>query len=388
MARIALFDYFVTPNNPAGSCNLRMLQHLCEEHEFTVFSADFENPAPQRITWVQIPAPSRPLALLFVVFHLLSPFYYLAHRLRHRKRFDLVVTVEAYSAVGDVAYSHFCHRAYLRNQWHTVDSTGGRRFLRWLDHRLRSLLEPVIYRRVRKIVVPSRGLARDLGSEFPGQAHKVVLLANPVDVERMAPPADFDRTAFRRELGLQPEDVVLVFTALGHFERKGLPRLLDALARLPDERLKLLVVGGAADLVALYRKRAAALGLGERVVLTGWRQDVRPYLWAADALAFPSSYEVFSLTVHEAAAAGLPILATPLYGVEEFLRPGENGILLQCSTEGVVQGLESLVALSPAARRQFGRQAQLDVQRNATRHFIDSWRDFYRTHSGGAGAVR
>ncbi|WP_211322024.1 hypothetical protein, partial [Brockia lithotrophica] len=113
--RIAIFDYKIIPTNPIGSCHLRMLARLCEEHEFTVFAVEFENPCPERIRFVRIPVPTRPLALLFMTYHLVAPLAYLWYRLRIGARFDLVQIVESNLFFGDVSYAHFCHRAYLRD---------------------------------------------------------------------------------------------------------------------------------------------------------------------------------------------------------------------------------------------------------------------------------
>ena len=44
--KIALFDYIVTPDNAIGKCNRAIVGGLCDEHDFTVFSVEFENPAP------------------------------------------------------------------------------------------------------------------------------------------------------------------------------------------------------------------------------------------------------------------------------------------------------------------------------------------------------
>lgn len=77
LRKIAIFDYKIIPTNPIGGCHLRMMQGLCHEHDFTVFAVEFENPCPERIHWVRIPALTRPMALLFVLYHLLTPFYLL-----------------------------------------------------------------------------------------------------------------------------------------------------------------------------------------------------------------------------------------------------------------------------------------------------------------------
>ncbi|MGH7178375.1 MAG: hypothetical protein ACREJC_13435, partial [Tepidisphaeraceae bacterium] len=74
--RIAILDYQVRRTNPIGSCHLQMIQGLCREHDFVVFAADFENPDPGRVKFVRVPVPTRPLALLFVAYHLLVPVCY------------------------------------------------------------------------------------------------------------------------------------------------------------------------------------------------------------------------------------------------------------------------------------------------------------------------
>lgn len=378
--RIAIFDYQITPNNPIGGCHRRMLAGLCEEHEFTVFAVEFDNPCPERIHWVRIPAPRRPLALLFVTFHILAPLAYLLYRVRTRTRFDVIQMVESNLSFGDVAYSQFCHRSYLAHHWPRSDTQrlgGMRPRLRWLDHALHAWIEPWVYRRVRAVVVPSRGLREELGEEYPRTTSVSHVISNPVDISRMKLPADFDREACRRDLGIDAGDVVFAFTALGHFERKGLPLLYDALVALGDPRLKLLVVGGLPDIVATYRERAERMGLADRVIFTGQQRDIRPYLWAADAFGFPSSYETFSLSTFEAAAAGLPVVVTRLHGVEDMLRNGENGLLVERTPEGVTEGIGRVLALSPAERTGMGERAQQSVNGYATEHFVAAWRRFY-----------
>ena len=378
LRKIAIFDYKIRPTNPIGSCLLQMLQSLYDEDEFTVFAVEFENPYPQRIRFVRIPAPSRPLALLFLAYHFLAPIYYWAYRFRYRVRFDLVQMVESNLLFGDVSYSQFCHRAYLKSHWQESRARGLRGILRWLDHWLHALFEPWVYRRVRRIVVPSRGLSRELANTYPWTEDKLHILPNPVNLQRMRLPEGFDRDAFRQAMTLKQEDVVLVFVALGHFERKGLPLLLQALAQLNEPQLKLIVVGGEPSLVETYRACVGRLGLSGRVVFVGMQRDVRSYLWGADVFVFPSFYEIFPLVSLEAAAAGLPLLVTPLYGVEEFMRDGESGILVERTPRGISRGISSFMNLPLDTRRAMGERAQQRVRRYAAENFVDAWRKFYR----------
>jgi glycosyltransferase involved in cell wall biosynthesis len=375
--RIAVFDYKVVPTNPIGSCHLRMLQGLCREHEFTVFAVEFENPCPERIRFVRVPVPTRPLALLFVAYHLVAPLAYLWYRLRTGARFDLVQMVESNLSFGYVSYAQFCHLAYLRRHWRNAGAKGLRGWLRWLDHWLHALMEPWTYRRVKRIVVPSQGLKRELEETYPFTRGKITVIHNPVDVERMRPPADFDREAFRTEHGVKPGETVLVFVALGHFERKGLPLVLQALVALRDRPLRLWVVGGEPDLIRSWQMRAEGMGIGDMVHFWGMQRDVRPFLWGADAFVFPSAYETFSLVSFQATAAGLPLIVTPLYGVEEFMRDGETGFVVERSVKGVAEGLRRFISLSPESRRRMGEHAREAVAPYGVEPFVEAWRGFY-----------
>jgi glycosyltransferase involved in cell wall biosynthesis len=375
---IAVFDYQVRTTNPIGGCHLQMLRELSNEFDFTVFAVDFDNPCPERIRSVRIPAPRRPLVLLFLSYHLLAPLYYLAHRVKRKSRFDLIQMVESNLSFGSISYAQFCHRNYLKAHWRVSRPSGLRRFLRWLDHKCHAIFEPFVYGRVRRIVVPCNGLARELAAEYRFTEGKVHILPNPVDIGRMKRPPDFDRAKHLEAAGASGMDTVLVFVALGHFERKGLPLILEALQRIGRHDLRLLVVGGSPSLIKDYQKRSQNRGIERQVTFAGMQQDVRPFLWLADALVFPTAYEVFSLASLECAAAGLPMILTKVNGVEEFIEHRRNGILIERTVNGVIAGIETFLFLSPAARKKMGDTAQRDVERYAVKEFTAGWRRLYQ----------
>jgi glycosyltransferase involved in cell wall biosynthesis len=375
--KIALFDYVITKANAIGKCDLMLLAGLCREHEFTVFSVEFENPCPDRIRWVHVPAPTKPLALLFVVFHLVAPVCYLWHRIRYRVCFDCIQFIESNLGFGQIAYTHFCHRAFLDRHWNHLRVKGPRGKLRWLDHRLHALVERHVYRHAKWIVTPSRGLAREIASTYPGTTSRIRVVANPVDLPSLSRPRDFDREAAREKLGLTPNHVALAFVALGHYERKGLPTLLQSLAEAADPALKVLVVGGSRAAIAHYRSRADRIGLNGSVTFFETQRDIRSILWAVDALVLPSHYEVFPLVALEAAAAGLPLLATPLNGVEEFLSDADNGFVMEPGVASVCSTIARFAALPPKARTCMGRRARATVQQYGTAQFASAWSKLY-----------
>ncbi len=385
--RIAIFDYLVTRNNPTGGCHLRLLRALAHEHEFTVFSVAFDNPCPERIRWVRIPAPVRPLALLFLAFHLLAPLWYCLYRLRTGARFDLLQKVESNLSFGTIAYTHFCHTAFLRQHWGKTRSRGLRGAFQWLDHRLHAWLEGLSYRSAEQVVVPSRGLANELQGEFPSLAGKLQVIPNAIDVRQLEQPWHFDRSNFRRQLGIATKDSVFVFVALGQFERKGLPLLLDALAALDEKHAKVLVVGGNPDLIASYQRSVTERALEERVIFAGMQSDVRPYLWAADAFVFPSLYETFSLVAYEAAAASLPLITPLLYGIDEIVLSGATGYCIERTAESLTSALAAFLSLAPESKRAMGERARAAVLAYDEEQFVHRWTRLYRNFEFGSRAV-
>lgn len=202
--------------------------------------------------------------------------------------------------------------------------------------------------RARVVVMPSQALARDLLATYPALAGRIRVIPNPVDLDRPTRPTGYDAAPLRRQLGCAPDALVVAFVALGNFAHKGLGHLIEALAAMPGAPVWLLVVGGRADEIAVYRRFAAQEGVGGRVHFTGLQHDVRPWLWAADALALPSASETFALVVYQAAASGLPVLATPVHGVEDMLEDGVTGFVLERSVAGVRTGLERAIAARAA----------------------------------------
>jgi UDP-glucose:(heptosyl)LPS alpha-1,3-glucosyltransferase len=109
----------------------------------------------------------------------------------------------------------------------------------------------------------------------------------------------------------------------GEFRRKGLDRLIPAIG----ERMRLIVVGRG-ELLEHYRKLAADCGIGDRIRFVGHVDgDVRSYYALADVVALPSVSEAFGMSILEAMACGLPVVASPSAGVADLIEDGGNGFL-------------------------------------------------------------
>jgi glycosyltransferase involved in cell wall biosynthesis len=295
--------------------------------------------------------------------------------------------MEVFTFLGSVAYIHFCYRAYLSKHWSQSRQSGLRGLLLALDQATRAyILEPAFYRLARMLIVPSRGLARELVEAYPFTAKKIHLLPNPVDYARLSSPAeDFDREAFRKNLGFSPRDLVMVFIALGQFERKGLHLLLEAVAKIKNEDVKVLIVGGSEHWMGYYGAQAKIMGIRQQVKFVGMQRDVAPYLWSADAFCMPSLYETFLLVGIESAAAGLPLLVPRLNGVEDYLIDGHNGILIERTSQSVAAAIQHLVAIGPSARKELGNAAQQAARQYSVENFVANWDEFIKAQLNSHG---
>ena len=84
---------------------------------------------------------------------------------------------------------------------------------------------------------------------------------------------------------------------------------IEALAKLNDPDVY-YVIYGHGPLMDVHKELAKELGVGDRVVLTGYRTDVADFYKMADIFLFPSFREGLPVSVMEAMACGLPIIAT------------------------------------------------------------------------------
>ncbi|HYH60480.1 MAG TPA: glycosyltransferase [Solirubrobacterales bacterium] len=159
----------------------------------------------------------------------------------------------------------------------------------------------------------------------PREKFRVVPLG--LDLERFDSIEAAARPRARARLGYREGDVVCTFVGrLAPVKRVGL--LIAALgrARACDERLQLLVVGDGAERASLERQARAA-GLAQAVRFVGYRDDLET-IWAGSDLAVLSSdNEGTPVALIEAAAAGLPAVATDVGGVAEAVSP-ESSLLV------------------------------------------------------------
>ncbi|MHB1434884.1 MAG: glycosyltransferase family 4 protein [Thermoplasmata archaeon] len=169
---------------------------------------------------------------------------------------------------------------------------------------------------------------------------------------------------------------------------KGLPWLVEALARLPSEhRLPLLLVGAEWGEGERIRAAARRLGIEERIRFLGHRPDPAEYrsiLGHARLLILPSEWEAFGLVLLEAMAARVPVVASAVGGIPEVLEEGAAGRLVPYGdTEALARAITESLGDAPETRqcvdRGRARAVELDWSVAVERH-----RALYRSILGAA----
>ncbi len=154
-----------------------------------------------------------------------------------------------------------------------------------------------------------------------------------IDAAERFNPARFDaaaRSATRRSLGIPDDALVLGFVAR-IAPAKGISELFGAWQSLRDKYPKahLLIVGDFDLRDKVPSEVEAALRSDERIHLPGFRRDTETYYAVMDIMVFPSHHEGFGVVLLEAAAMGLPIVATRVQGIINAVDDGQTGLLVE-----------------------------------------------------------
>jgi len=197
-------------------------------------------------------------------------------------------------------------------------------------------------------------------------------------------PAPMARAAARDLLGV-PADRFVVALIGRVSDWKGQDVLARALAEpaLASIGAVGLVAGdtapGAADEANRLDRLAGALGVGDRLLRLGFRQDVEVVLGAANALAVPSKRpEPLGLVALEGAAAGLPVVASAHGGVTEIVRDHESGRLVPPGDPRALSAALRALAEDPASAAAMGEAGRKDVaERFGLARMLDELQDAY-----------
>ena len=320
----------------------------------TVVSRTLGLAAHERLRWRRVAGPGRPFVLAYPWFALVASLMLL------RSRDGVIHTTGAIVLNrADVCTVHYLHRgpgggvnrARRQTPLYRLNASVGKVMCR--------LLERVVYgspNRTGKLVTVSDPLRQEIVRAFPERISDVVLIGNGVDINRFRPDP-IARKTIRDELGLSERDFTALFVG-SEWRSKGLDVAIEALGSCAACHLVVVGEGDAREAL----RHAASLGVAERVRLAGETDRPELYYAAADVFVLPSTYESFSLAAFEAAASGVPVVATAVGAIPDLVARG-GGILIQPEAAALASALERLAgnALERSTMGAEGRRTATEL---------------------------
>lgn len=263
--------------------------------------------------------------------------------------------------------------------WATRSGTA-RAFLKALDRLLAACATQVF--------ADSRSQCEFLVAQGIVRAPKIAVLGagslSGVDTARFrADPAA--RARVRTELGIDRQSPLLLY--VGRMKReKGIAELLQAFQRLRGAfpATHLLFVGPDEDL--LFAKPGALDDPHIHVV--GYTNHVEHYMAAADLLCLPSHREGFGSVIIEAAACGVPAVASRIYGLTDSIIEGETGLLHPVGDSAALHDAIARLLADPELLSRMADAARARAQRDfGVESITGAWVDYYRQQVPAATAV-
>ena len=202
-----------------------------------------------------------------------------------------------------------------------------------------------------------------------------------VDLSKFKPDSEA-RLAIRKQLEI--EDNKLVFLFIGRLNiDKGVLDLAQAFSQINNEKLHMLFVGPdeqnmQAEINNLQKNN-------NNIHFIGYTDMPEVFMAAADVLCLPSYREGFGSVLIEAAAVGLPVIASRIYGITDAVIDHETGLLHEPHDINAIQSLIERIAEDEALRTKLGQQARARAIRDFSSELIaQAWVDFYQDKLGNA----
>ena len=335
-----------------------VITRLKHDYHVVIVSASLNMKNKEGIKWIRIPVPSRPAPLKMILFAILATI-----RISFLNRDILHTTGAIVWNKADFSTVHLCHHGFLKSTGNTRAKLNQSFFKKWnsrIATRYALWMEKIIYNpaRTRKLIGVSNRTRTELIESFPYKGSDIITIPNGVDFTRFKPVNRGRKLSLRQEHDLREKGRYLLFMG-GDWPLKGLDFVIDAFKQLaplyPD--IHLLIVGKGDPKPYLAQLEVHEQ---ERVRFTGRQSKPEEWMAVSDLFIFPSSYETFSLVVHEAAATGLPIVATKVGGVEDLLEHGSNGLIVTRNGEDIRQAIETLL-IDAETSANMGKRVREDV---------------------------
>lgn len=223
-------------------------------------------------------------------------------------------------------------------------------------------LDALVLRAMAPRIVAVSGGIRDEMIARGVSAERITVIANAVPYSFLDDAEGMTSSEQVSEFGGMSEDLV-VATCARLAPEKGHQYMLDAMSLLASRGVRSVRwrIVGEGPLRGWLEHEIKTRALGDRIRLEGYRSDVRAVLSSVGAVVQPSLKEGMPIALLEAMALGVPVIATAVGAVPEFVRDGTSGILVPpADPDSLANALERFQT-NPAFRRQVGSAAKVDV---------------------------
>lgn len=299
--------------------------------------------------------------------------YFRLKRILRRIRPDVV---HSHGSKGGVLGRLAAHAGGVRGIVHTPHNY----VFQWhagLRRRFYLAVERFCARRCTRMISVGPGQERVALDARVAPEEKLVLIENAVEADRYG---RVPRRDARRPLGLS-EEALVVGNVARLVPQKGCRTFVRAAARIAREvkEARFVMVGGG-PLTRSVRELADELGLKERLLMLGHREDVERIYPAFDAFVLSSIYEGLPYVILEAMASSLPVVATAIPGSGDLVRDGETGYLARPDdARDVAEKVLRLLGDAPARARMGGRGRRTVEESYGLSRFIRSHAELYRS---------
>lgn len=209
------------------------------------------------------------------------------------------------------------------------------------------------YNRCNLLLVPTKEEAEILNSNKIKTLKAVVNLGTSIN--KFKPPETKDDAKIK--IGINPKHFVIGYC--GRISReKDIPTLFRAFTKLYKENknARLLIVGeGVKEQEEMLKKKPG-------IIFTGSKDDVAPYYKAMDIYVLPSLTETTSLTTLEAMSCGLPVLATKVGFVKEYIKHKKNGMFFPKRNSYILRKKLEMLMKDKSLREQLGKNARQTIE--------------------------
>jgi glycosyltransferase involved in cell wall biosynthesis len=199
---------------------------------------------------------------------------------------------------------------------------------------------------------------RIIFKDIPEALAKFMVIPNGVNMNKFN---QTDPSLFRRDIGMNGNEF-LVGMVGPVSEHKGVEEFLiaasKAVAKLPNIRFAIVGPDKPPAFTSRMKKLAAELNISDRVVFTGFRDDIPNVMSSLDLMVTPSRVEAFGRVLLEAMATGIPIIASRVGGIPEIISSPDVGVLVAPQQpEPIADAIIDLLN-NPSRRRHIIDQAR------------------------------